>query len=205
MSYVSCAFYGSRLLACPYLVFSTTIWHLGNLSYFSCRALKNFRLFNGLHCGSLYLTSGCPSESIRLSGRACLHIKGNGRIKSVLLSDEGDLLSHTNGANIVVKNSPISGLAGIEIQPDSVQFGSLAADIAPSTAGFPVDNGESDLDRPTEGFSSIPEAIQDIRDGKVWLPLELIMLWIFMNNLCKLMVSLLHFILVDRIGRRWWR
>ncbi|KAL3538683.1 hypothetical protein ACH5RR_002049 [Cinchona calisaya] len=134
------------------------------------QAFKNFRLFNGLHCGSLNSTSGCPSE--RLSGRACLHIRGDGRIKSVLVSDEGDLLSHTNGANIVGKNSPITGIAGIQIQPDSVQFGSLAADIAPSTAGFPVDNDESDLDQPTEGFSSIPEAIQDIRDGKMVLVVD---------------------------------
>ena len=70
----------------------------------------------------------------------------------------------------MVKNSPISGIAtGIQIQPDSVQFGTLVADIAPSSTGFPVDNDESDLDRPTEGFSSISDAIQDIRNGKVQL------------------------------------
>ncbi|CDO97412.1 unnamed protein product [Coffea canephora] len=137
------------------------------------QALKNFRFFNGLHCGTLNPQSGCPEESSRLKGRACLHIKGDGRIKSVLVSDEGNLLSHTNGADTVVKNSPISGIAtGIQIQPDSVQFGTLVADIAPTSTGFPVDNDESDLDRPTKGFSSISDAIQDIRNGKIVLVVD---------------------------------
>lgn len=115
--------------------------------------------------------SALPSESVMPRGRTCLHIRGDGRIKSVLVSDEGDLLSHTNDANILVKNSTISGIAaGIELHADSVQFGTLAADIAPTTSGFPADNDESNLDRPTEGFSSISEAIQDIRNGKVQLP-----------------------------------
>ncbi|KAK3121997.1 hypothetical protein QOZ80_8BG0663780 [Eleusine coracana subsp. coracana] len=41
-----------------------------------------------------------------------------------------------------------------------------AADMAPVVDGFSADDDELDLDRPTEGFSSIPEAIEDVRRGK---------------------------------------
>ncbi|KAL2490971.1 Bifunctional riboflavin biosynthesis protein RIBA 1 [Abeliophyllum distichum] len=40
-------------------------------------------------------------------------------------------------------------------------------DVTPTTSGFPIENGEFDLDQPSEGFSSIPEAIEDIRRGKM--------------------------------------
>ncbi|XP_011022835.1 PREDICTED: bifunctional riboflavin biosynthesis protein RIBA 1, chloroplastic-like isoform X2 [Populus euphratica] len=46
-------------------------------------------------------------------------------------------------------------------------FGTLSAEITPTTGGFFADNDEYDLDRPTEGFASIPEAIEDIRQGKL--------------------------------------
>ncbi|KAJ6413651.1 hypothetical protein OIU84_006452 [Salix udensis] len=45
--------------------------------------------------------------------------------------------------------------------------GTLSAEITPSTGGFFVDNDEYDLDRPTEGCASIPEAIEDIHQGKM--------------------------------------
>uniref|UniRef100_A0A0A9DAM7 3,4-dihydroxy-2-butanone-4-phosphate synthase n=1 Tax=Arundo donax TaxID=35708 RepID=A0A0A9DAM7_ARUDO len=38
--------------------------------------------------------------------------------------------------------------------------------MAPVVDGFSADDDELDLDCPTEGFSSIPEAIEDIRQGK---------------------------------------
>ncbi|CAI9104083.1 OLC1v1002697C1 [Oldenlandia corymbosa var. corymbosa] len=138
-------------VSCP----STTL-HRSN-------ALKSFKLVNGLHFGTIYPASGFPSEA-RLSGRSCFQIRRDGRIKSVLLSDEGDLLSQTNG---------ISGISsGIEIQPDSIYLGTLAADMPPANAGFPLENGESDLDMPTDGFSSIPAAIEDIRKGKFVLVVD---------------------------------
>lgn len=37
----------------------------------------------------------------------------------------------------------------------------------PLTDGFPIEDDEFDLDSPTEGFSPIPEAIEDIHQGKV--------------------------------------
>ncbi|KAK2656509.1 hypothetical protein Ddye_009561 [Dipteronia dyeriana] len=49
--------------------------------------------------------------------------------------------------------------SGIEIQHDTIGFG-------PTTTGFFANDDEHDLDRPTEGFATIPEAIEDIRQGK---------------------------------------
>jgi 3,4-dihydroxy 2-butanone 4-phosphate synthase / GTP cyclohydrolase II len=53
------------------------------------------------------------------------------------------------------------------IQADAAALGTIAADMAPVVDGFSADDDELDLDCPTEGFSSIPEAIEDIRQGKV--------------------------------------
>ncbi|KAL6644635.1 hypothetical protein ACP70R_016243 [Stipagrostis hirtigluma subsp. patula] len=46
------------------------------------------------------------------------------------------------------------------IQANSVALGTIAADMAP------IVDDELDPDHPTDGFSSIPEAIEDIRQGK---------------------------------------
>lgn len=55
------------------------------------------------------------------------------------------------------------------LQSDAVALGTIAADMAAVIDDFSIDNGELDLDCPTEGFSSISEAIEDIRQGKVCL------------------------------------
>lgn len=97
-----------------------------------------------------------------------MSIKGVGKTRATLVSGEGDLLSFTTDGNGLANKTLVGDESvGIEIQPDAVAFGALTADIAPTTSGFPVDNDEFDLDRPTEGFASIPEAIEDIRQGKV--------------------------------------
>ncbi|KAA8536429.1 hypothetical protein F0562_028907 [Nyssa sinensis] len=129
------------------------------------QALKYFNMFNGLHCTNIFPANGNTSHLslIQLGSKLSFSIKGHGRTRAELLSEEADLISHPNGTNVVGKNlSP-----GIETQPDAIAFGTLAAETIPTTGGFPVDNDEYDLDCPTEGFSSIPEAIQDIRQGKM--------------------------------------
>ncbi|KAF3659379.1 Bifunctional riboflavin biosynthesis protein RIBA 1, chloroplastic [Capsicum annuum] len=130
------------------------------------QALKNFKLFNGLHSGDLYTANGVSSESfIRHNARAHLAIKNDFKINSAFLSGEGDVRSQSRG-----ESSLFSSLStGTETQTDAVSFGTLAADIVPTTSGFPLDDDEFDLDHPTEGFSSIPEAIEDIRQGKMVL------------------------------------
>lgn len=76
----------------------------------------------------------------------------------VIKSEEGDVFSSSNGS------------MGIEVQPDLVSFGTLAAEMIPTTTmdySSEVEDEEFDLDRPTDGFASIPQAIEDIRQGKV--------------------------------------
>lgn len=143
------------------------------------RLCKNFKLFRGLHGSNAYLANGYPSSSalVRLAGKLAVSNKGVGRARATLVSEEGDLLSYTNGNNGLAKNTLISDESvGIEMQPDAVAFGALSADTAPTTSGFPVDNDEFDLDRPTKGFASIPEAIEDIRQGKVVTFLSFVLL-----------------------------
>ncbi|KAK0590861.1 hypothetical protein LWI29_032522 [Acer saccharum] len=59
----------------------------------------------------------------------------------------------------------------IEEQPDATEFGALPADTTPEAIEFANDNAE-DMDFPIEGFSSIPEAIEDIRQGKLVLVVD---------------------------------
>ncbi|KAJ4747447.1 Riboflavin biosynthesis protein RibBA [Rhynchospora pubera] len=49
---------------------------------------------------------------------------------------------------------------------DAMVLGTMSADMAPVPDGFSGGDEERDLDCPTEGFSSIPDAIDDIRQGK---------------------------------------
>lgn len=59
-------------------------------------------------------------------------------------------------------------LVGVEsAQPNAVALGTLGADTTLTGSGFSDDNDDFDSDSPTKGFASIPEAIEDIRNGKV--------------------------------------
>lgn len=82
-----------------------------------------------------------------------------------MFSGKGDNLSCSSGSNVTEKSSPVSDW--VELQADAVALATLAADTAASGDSFFVDNDDFDLDRPAEGFASIPEAIEDIRQGKV--------------------------------------
>ena len=104
-----------------------------------------------------------------LAKKLCFSFKRDGRAGAGAssISGEGDVLSYPNdnivsGQDMFVNQSP-----GVELQPDAIGFGTLSAEITPSTGGFFADNDEYDLDRPTEGCASIPEAIEDIHQGKV--------------------------------------
>ncbi|KAG5529524.1 hypothetical protein RHGRI_030053 [Rhododendron griersonianum] len=103
------------------------------------------------------------------SNKLCLSFKVDGKAQSVQISGEGNFLSYSI-------NKAVSGLDnddkqanqpnGTEIQPDAVAFATLSAEMIPTSIGFYSVDDEFDLDRPTEGFSSIPEAIEDICQGK---------------------------------------
>ncbi|KAJ7946749.1 bifunctional riboflavin biosynthesis protein RIBA 1, chloroplastic-like [Quillaja saponaria] len=152
-----------------------------NISYSSPSAFarsltcKNFKLTNGLCSGNPSFLAGNRFDLAftRLDSKYPSKESGIGRTRATLLSGGGDLLSYTNGNNIVTNDTPIGDQSsGIEIQQDAVAFGSLPADTALISGGFPVDNDEFDLDLPTPGFSSILEAIEDIRHGKMVLVVD---------------------------------
>lgn len=118
---------------------------------------KNFNVPYGPQSLSMFSANGYLSKPalIRLTGsKSSSGLKSGCKIGATLISGEGGILSHTNG-------STLSGL-----QPDLSAFEALNADTAP-IVDFPVVTDDYDLDHPTVGFSSIPDAIEDIRQGKV--------------------------------------
>ncbi|KAK9285489.1 hypothetical protein L1049_024683 [Liquidambar formosana] len=140
--------------------------------YCSSTALSHIQGRNGLNCANPFTANGYPSDlvSTSLTKKLCFSLKGVGKARATLISGEGDHLSYPNSNMVSAQSTFIDeqghGSTGLQIQPDAIAFGTLSAEITPATTGFFTDNDEYDLDRPTEGFSSIPEAIEDIRQGK---------------------------------------
>ncbi|CAE6258710.1 unnamed protein product [Arabidopsis arenosa] len=95
-------------------------------------------------------------------------IKTTGKVKAAVISREDDLLSFTNGNAPLSNGSLIDDRTEEPLEADSVSLGTLAADSASAPAnGFVTEDDDFELDLPTPGFSSIPEAIEDIRQGKL--------------------------------------
>ncbi|KAL6515324.1 Bifunctional riboflavin biosynthesis protein RIBA 1, chloroplastic [Orobanche hederae] len=124
---------------------------------FSCSwtPLARYRLLYAAYGNTQYANGvesfKWPSSQLNFS------IKASGKTKiahSVSFNDAGSALVFD-----------VSG--GVEIQSDSVVLGTLSADMPPTTIGFPAENDEFDLDLPSQGFSCIMEAIEDIRNGKM--------------------------------------
>ncbi|KAG6409134.1 hypothetical protein SASPL_132167 [Salvia splendens] len=125
------------------------------------------RLFNGMLCGNIQYVNGVEVFKQPSSKFASFSIKANGKIKSALFSAENGSLPRSAGSD-VASNALVSDISGgIEVQSDSIVLGALAADMAPTASGFPLESDEYDLDMPSQGFSSIPEVIKDIREGKM--------------------------------------
>jgi 3,4-dihydroxy 2-butanone 4-phosphate synthase/GTP cyclohydrolase II len=97
------------------------------------------------------------SNSLRTSS---IHLANNRRIKSFHVCHAGDGPSERIFVNGQANPTKM-------VQADAAALGTISADMAPIIDGFSADDDELDLDLPTEGFSSIPEAIEDIRQGKV--------------------------------------
>ncbi|KAI5604267.1 hypothetical protein POPTR_001G310500v4 [Populus trichocarpa] len=124
-----------------------------------CRSCRNLKLFNGLHGVNSFCASGNALNLtlIRLDGcKSSFGIKGAGKTRATLISGDG-LLSYSNGNGVAAKSTLL----------DNGSVGTLSADTASITNDFVVGNDDHELDRPTEGFSSIPDAIEDIRQGKI--------------------------------------
>ncbi|KAL1831751.1 hypothetical protein ACET3Z_001402 [Daucus carota] len=129
------------------------------------QTVNGLSLSNGVQLVNLFNSNGFTSESsCRMGGRLGFSMKADGKVKSTLLP--------VNGSLFLVKKSRKNALhssssSGIKVQSDAVSLGTLSAETTPSGTNFPTDSDEYDLDHPTAGFSSIPEAIEDIRQGKM--------------------------------------
>ncbi|KAK4851186.1 hypothetical protein QYF36_013064 [Acer negundo] len=135
---------------------------------------KKFRHFNGLHSTNSLLANGHTSNlaMIQQGTKSSISIKGVGKSRAMLISGGGDLLSNLNGKKITAKSTLVDGQSVvIEEQPDATEFSALSADTTLEAIEFANDNAE-DMDFPIEGFSSIPEAIEDIRQGKLVLVVD---------------------------------
>ncbi|KAJ1396517.1 Riboflavin biosynthesis protein RibBA [Sesbania bispinosa] len=133
-----------------------------NLSYSSSpalsypRACKHFKLFNDL-------------PFVRLNYRVPSSDNAVCRVKATLISGGGDLLSYPSRNDVVMGRNLVGDESvGIEVQPN----GTVEADTGVTNNAFSVDKDEFDLDSPTAGFASIPEAIEDIRQGKMVLVVD---------------------------------
>ncbi|RDX58183.1 Bifunctional riboflavin biosynthesis protein RIBA 1, chloroplastic, partial [Mucuna pruriens] len=112
------------------------------------RLCNHFNLFTALHNGhASHLTL------LQLNSRLPYAVR---RIKATF--GGGDLGSYPNNPHFLTK------AVG---KHHVVSFGTLGSDTAvPAGSGF-SDDEDYDFDSPTEGFASIPEAIEDIRNGKM--------------------------------------
>lgn len=119
-----------------------------------CSVCKQLKLFTGLHKFSL---NGPGSDLSFLQLNASVS-SATFRIKATLTSGRGVWVSYPNSNGV-----------GTEGQRDVAAFGTPGIDTAvPAGSGFSDDDDdEYDFDTPTEGFASVPEAIEDVRNGKV--------------------------------------
>ncbi|XP_002534102.2 bifunctional riboflavin biosynthesis protein RIBA 1, chloroplastic [Ricinus communis] len=129
--------------------------------------------YKGLHCAYPFAPNDLTDlvVSSNPTRKLCFRLKGVSRVRASLVSGEGDLLSYHNnngapGQDTIVSNK-FNPSPGLELQPDAIGFDTLSAEITPTTSAFFPDDDEYDLDHPTDGFASIPEAIEDIRQGKL--------------------------------------
>ncbi|KAL1564632.1 Bifunctional riboflavin biosynthesis protein RIBA 1, chloroplastic [Salvia divinorum] len=144
---------------------------MASINFSSCPSTSLFRsgsrLFNGMLSGNIQCVNGVEVFKQPNAKFGSFSVKASGKIKSALFSGDNGSVPQSAGSD-AASNALISDLSGgVEIQSDSVALGALAADMVPTASGFPLESDEFDLDKPSEGFSSIPEAIKDIREGKM--------------------------------------
>ncbi|XP_059432126.1 bifunctional riboflavin biosynthesis protein RIBA 1, chloroplastic-like [Corylus avellana] len=120
-----------------------------NLYHCSPMAPSRLQGQNGVYYGARqFPANGYPCDFVlaNVTKRLPLSFNGTGRVVRVTVGEPN----------------------GIETRPDEIEtaFGTIAAEITPTARGF-FSNDDYELDRPTDGFSSIPEAVEDIRKGKM--------------------------------------
>ncbi|KAK7400343.1 hypothetical protein VNO78_11549 [Psophocarpus tetragonolobus] len=122
------------------------------------RVCKHFKFFTGLHTFSF---NGHGSDMVvdQLNSKVPNAVS---RIRATLTSGGGDFRCYPNGSDFVTNRVGTKARCGV------VAFGTLGADTAvPAGSGFSDEDDEYDFDSPTEGFASISEAVEDVRNGKM--------------------------------------
>nr|CAD1826322.1 unnamed protein product [Ananas comosus var. bracteatus] len=140
---------------------STFCVHLHQVQYLS-RKHSFFKEFGGSPYASLSMNrKNRNTKLVDLRTVRAIALRGNGGFETGPRSSEGETTIMGQSASVNAQDNPSSVL-----QAEAVALGTISADMAPVSDAFSVDNDELDLDCPTEGFSSIAEAIEDIRQGK---------------------------------------
>lgn len=114
---------------------------------------KDLQSFGGINYVKPYTSTGLVSElpSHCKASKLFLSTRGSVQTRATVISGEGGVLSSSNGNAVGVNNIvPCNQL-----------------DSASISKSFPIDEDEYDFDRPTEGFASVADAIEDIRQGKM--------------------------------------
>ncbi|XLU33560.1 hypothetical protein S245_069626, partial [Arachis hypogaea] len=143
---------------------SSDLSYYSSLSFLShSRACRHYKLQNGptLTAINTCMINGYDLPFIHLSSKffpsdiaVCRQ-----RIKATLISGVG------GGGGFDINENYES--VGIELQPDdAVPFGSVSPEVVLTRTDSSVDNNEFDLAEPTKGFVFIPEATEDILQGK---------------------------------------
>lgn len=125
--------------------------------------VKNLILFKCWFCCSFHRLFAAPhSTGIGLSRHKLLSPTcwaiGVTRIGAGNVSDDSSLKGNENGS-----------LLGAFDESAPAPFGTLDAEITPETIDFFVSDAEGDPDCPTKGYSSIEQALNTLREGKVYL------------------------------------
>ncbi|KAK1264263.1 hypothetical protein QJS04_geneDACA009324 [Acorus gramineus] len=135
----------------------------------SCKYFKDFRRLQFTNSFALNMDHS-NSPSIKTMKASSLSLNGNGSASAAPSHDEINIGCISAGDLFPGKNDSSNGHALLspsdELPADAISLGTISADISPAANDFFIDNSECDLDIPSEGLSSIPEAIEDIRQGK---------------------------------------
>lgn len=96
-------------------------------------------------------------------------VEGSGALKSIGEGDDTDIqvgsLVMPNGARVVGLGK--KSVTPTELDTDTISLGTVAAEITPETNNQVfISEDDADLDCPSKGFCSIPDAIEAIRQGK---------------------------------------
>lgn len=130
------------------------------------KELRGLRFINpsGVNRQSLSFTR------ISLRRGSFFAVKGDAGFRTMPRSGDDDILSYPKDSFLERKSVATNGQDNLStsslLHVDTLTLGTTEEGIAFSIDEFSNYSDEPDLDCPTEGFSSIPEAIEDIRLGK---------------------------------------